>query len=196
MAKGRATAASPRPKTLVIGGAGFLGLHIVKQLQASGEYDVVVFDQERATRGTAAACSDLPDSVELRMGDIRTPSQVIEACEGAEVVFLCATARPRDGSRPTQDAVMESIHVANLEDDELMRAVNIAGTTSVIDACVQGKVKKLIYTSCASGELPLSFQHTTTHMQIHIHAISPPLALPPPQPAPIICPPPPSPSGG
>jgi nucleoside-diphosphate-sugar epimerase len=155
MAPADIKATASRPKALVIGGAGFLGLHIVRQLLESGEYNVAVFDQERAARGTAAACSDLPASVEYREGDIRTPSQVIDACEGAEVVFLCATARPRDGSRPKQDAVMESIHVANLEDDELMRAVNIAGTTSVIDACVQCKVKKLIYTSCASGELSL-----------------------------------------
>ena len=54
---------------------------------------------------------------------------------GVKVVFHVATAAPT-----SENALSEN----------LMRRVNIDGTQHVVDACVQERVEKLIYTSSAS----------------------------------------------
>lgn len=113
-------------KCLVTGGAGFLGRHIVQQLVDSGKYQVVVFDI-RPLEGFKG--------VVTIVGDLRKPSDVQGAVEGCEVVFHVATAAPT-GSNALNLALMDG--------------VNVKGTQNVIDACIQHKVSKLIYTSSAS----------------------------------------------
>ena len=58
---------------LVIGGSGFLGQHLVRQLLESGEWEVTVFD----VRGGA------DERARIVVGDLRDQQQVIDACKGA-----------------------------------------------------------------------------------------------------------------
>ena len=58
---------------LVIGGSGFLGQHLVRQLLDSGDWTVTVFD----VRGGA------DERARLVIGDLRDQQQVINACGGA-----------------------------------------------------------------------------------------------------------------
>lgn len=133
-ASGATTTAAPatangRRLALVTGGGGFLGRHIVEQLLATGNYDVRVFDIRAPAPGTAIA------AVEYVVGDLRKPDDVRTACAGADVVFHVATASPTG---------------ANAYNHALMRGVNVDGTRNVIEACVAGGVRTLIYTSSAS----------------------------------------------
>ncbi|HMO58151.1 MAG TPA: NAD-dependent epimerase/dehydratase family protein [Roseiflexaceae bacterium] len=105
--------------SLVIGGAGCVGRHVVAVLLQRG-HQVRVFDREACT---------VPQ-VESIMGDIRDPSAVAQACRGVTTVFQTASIIDvRPGS------------------DRLLRAVNIDGNRHVIAACHASGVRRLIYTS-------------------------------------------------
>jgi nucleoside-diphosphate-sugar epimerase len=122
----------PKPKggvALVVGGAGFLGKHIVSQLLESRRYTAVrVFD--------IRPCG-LPGADE-RVGDLRKPEDVQAAVDGVDVVIHVATATPTS---------------ENSLNKQLMDDVNVKGLQHVIDACKAAGVKKLVYTSSASGGL-------------------------------------------
>jgi len=64
--------------------------------------------------------------------DLRDKSQVLKACQGAEVVFHMAAPD------------------SSINNYELHYSVNVKGTKNVIDACIEHKVKRLIYTSSPS----------------------------------------------
>jgi dTDP-L-rhamnose 4-epimerase len=77
-------------KTLVTGGAGFIGSHLVKELVAIGD-EVVVLDslEEQVHEG---APPDLPNSVELIVGDVGNPELADRALAGADRVVHLAAA--------------------------------------------------------------------------------------------------------
>lgn len=111
---------------LVVGGAGFLGRHIVSQLLESRRYaSVRVFD--------IRPCG-LPGADE-RVGDLRKPSDVAAAVDGVDVVIHVATATPTS---------------ENSLNKQLMDDVNVRGLQHVIDACRAAGVRRLVYTSSAS----------------------------------------------
>ncbi|KAF8068313.1 Nsdhl [Scenedesmus sp. PABB004] len=124
-AAGRPGMAPKKRTALVVGGAGFLGQHVVRQLSESGRYDVRVFDIRPA---------GLP-GVESVVGDIRRPADVAAAVEGVDVVIHVATATPTS---------------ENALNKTLMDEVNVAGTANVIAACRAAGVRALVYTSSAS----------------------------------------------
>jgi sterol-4alpha-carboxylate 3-dehydrogenase (decarboxylating) len=114
-----------KTNALVIGGAGFLGQHLVRALLRKGSYKVSVFDIRPSSEA----------DVETIVGDLRKPDDVLQACKGRDVVFHCATASPS---------------AANASNEELMYAVNVRGTEHVVAACKAGGIPKLVYTSSAS----------------------------------------------
>jgi dTDP-L-rhamnose 4-epimerase len=77
-------------KTLVTGGAGFIGSHLVRELVGRGD-DVVVLDslQEQVH---ANAATDLPDSVELIVGDVGDVALADRALAGVDRVVHLAAA--------------------------------------------------------------------------------------------------------
>ena len=77
---------SSRPQCLVIGGAGFVGQHLVYQLLDQGRYDVSVFDIRPLQNQHARSIQ----------GDLRQPSEVETACEG--VLMLCQEALSKKSS--------------------------------------------------------------------------------------------------
>lgn len=123
---------------MVTGGRGFAARHLVEMLI---KYEMF-----------AVRIADLPSSIDLepyeengilgealRSGracyvsaDLRHKAQVLKALEGVEVVFHMAAPN------------------SSINNYQLHRSVNVQGTKNVIDACVELKVKRLIYTSSPS----------------------------------------------
>lgn len=136
-------------KTLtVIGGAGFVGSHLVDQLLEHGPASVRVLDNlKRGTRSNLERALEDP-RVELIEASVTEPTVVRDAVTGADGVF----------------------HLAALWLDECLnnpRAavdVNIGGTYNVIEACHDAGVKRIVYSSSASVygnalEIPMTEEH-------------------------------------
>jgi nucleoside-diphosphate-sugar epimerase len=111
-------------KVLVTGGGGFLGSAICRLARARGD-EVVSLSRSRH------AALD-PLGVRQASGDIASLDAVMDAAEGAAVVFHVA-ARPGAWGR--------------LED---YYAVNVTGTDNVLAACAMHGIPKLVYTSTPS----------------------------------------------
>src|SRR5215211_8411079 len=77
-------------KTLVTGGAGFIGSHLVRALVERGE-DVVVLDSLEA-QVHGGSPSELPSSTELLIGDVGDPELVDRALAGCERIVHLAAA--------------------------------------------------------------------------------------------------------
>jgi len=76
-------------KTLVTGGAGFIGTHLVRELVRRGDEVVVLDSLEEQVHG--ATNPDLPDGVELIVGDVGDRQAADRALAGAgRVVHLAA----------------------------------------------------------------------------------------------------------
>jgi len=106
---------------LVTGGAGFLGINLVRYLLDRGQevtsLDVGEFDY-----------ADCRDRVRIVAGDIRDSSAVAEATEGADVVVHCAAALP-------------------LYSREDIFSTDVDGTRNVIAAAHQRGVKRFVHVS-------------------------------------------------
>ncbi|KAG6657248.1 hypothetical protein CIPAW_04G076700 [Carya illinoinensis] len=123
---------------VVTGGRGFAARHLVEKLIAYDMFSVRIADlgptidleptEEKGPLGEA-----------LRSGravyvqtDLRNQAHEVKACEGAEVVFHMAAPN------------------SSINNYHLHHSVNVEGTKNVIDACIELKVKRLIYTSSPS----------------------------------------------
>lgn len=137
-------------RVLIIGGAGFIGSHVVSELLRTDVGEVLVYDN--LTRGkltnlgdslTDPRCRIFPDG-----GDIRDTDVLGRAMQGVDgVVHLAAMwlLHCKDYPRTAFD-------------------VNVAGTFNVLEACVQNRVKRLVYSSSASVygdavEVPMTEDH-------------------------------------
>lgn len=121
-------------RILVIGGAGFVGSHIVDQLLREPVAQVVVLDNfVRGTRANLEAAS--PDRrLEVVEGSITDLPLLERLMAGTDHVFLLAALW-----------LHECVHHprAALE-------VNVVGTYNVIEAAQKARVKRLVYSSSAS----------------------------------------------
>ncbi|KAL4648862.1 sterol-4-alpha-carboxylate 3-dehydrogenase, decarboxylating [Arapaima gigas] len=106
----------------VIGGSGFLGRHLVEQLIARG-YSVSVFDIRQSY--------ELP-GVTFHLGDLCDKQALLSALQGVSLVFHCASPAPSS------------------DDRALFQKVNMDGTCTVLQACREAGVQKLVLTSSAS----------------------------------------------
>lgn len=137
-------------KVLVIGGAGFIGNFVVREVLKHPVKEVVIYDN--FARGKADNIKDVLDDERCTVfpfgGDIREIDILDKAFEGIDYVFHLAAMwllHCKDFPRTAFD-------------------VNIAGTFNVLEACVKHKVKKLIYSSSASvygdaKEVPMTEDH-------------------------------------
>ena len=129
-------------KALVTGGAGFIGSHIVQGLLKEG-HEVTVLDN--FSTGFLDNLEEVKHQIELIDGDIRKPEHLKKAIRGAEVVFHQA-ALP-SVSRSMLDPVSTS-------------EINVGGTSNVLEAARQAKVRRVVFASSSSvyGESPDPFR--------------------------------------
>jgi nucleoside-diphosphate-sugar epimerase len=117
-------------RTLVTGGAGFIGSSIARALLARGD-DVRILDDF-----FSGFPENVPEGAELLKGDIRDPDAVRAACRGVEVVFHEAAVR----------SVPKSV-------DDPMRSndVNVTGTLTVLMGAEAEGVRRVVYASSSSA---------------------------------------------
>ena len=137
-------------KCLVIGGAGFIGSFVVTELLKENVGEVIIYDN--FARGKKEylneALKDKRCSIYPVGGDIREIDILNDAMKGIDYVFCLAAMwllHCKDYPRTAFD-------------------VNIAGTFNVLEACVNNKIKKLVWSSSASVygdavELPMTEAH-------------------------------------
>jgi UDP-glucose 4-epimerase len=121
-------------KILVVGGAGFVGSHLVDLLVKEDVGEVVVFDN--FVRGRRANLTEAMRSPKLRLieGDIRDTAALDRAMQGADYVFHLAALW-----------LLQCV-----EDPRAAVDVNITGTFNVIEAAQRARVQRLVYSSSAS----------------------------------------------
>jgi len=107
-------------RTLVTGGAGFLGINLVRYL----------FERGREVTSLDFAEFDYPERDRIRVvaGDIRDPDKVAEAMEDVDLVVHCAAALP-------------------LYKKEDILSTDVEGTRTVIDRAHQSAVQRFIHVS-------------------------------------------------
>lgn len=137
-------------KVLVIGGAGFIGSFVVRELLEHNVSEVVIYDN--FTRGKMENIEYLLKDKRCRIyengGDIRDIDLLNDAMKGVDYVFHLAA--------------MWLLHCKDFPRTAFK--VNIEGTFNVLEACVANRVKKLIYSSSASVygdavEVPMTENH-------------------------------------
>jgi UDP-glucose 4-epimerase len=123
-------------KILVIGGSGFIGSFVVRELLRHKVKEVVIYDN--FARGKMDNIQDLLADPRCTIfpfgGDVKDIDILDKAIEGKDYVFHLAA--------------MWLLHCKDFPRTAF--EVNIAGTFNVLEACVRHKVKKLIYSSSAS----------------------------------------------
>jgi UDP-glucose 4-epimerase len=121
-------------RILVIGGAGFVGSHIVDQLLAGPVREIVVLDNfVRGTRANLARAAADP-RVRVVEGSVTDLALLAELMEGTDYVFHLAALW-----------LFECVHEPRKALD-----VNVVGTYNVVEAARLAGVKKVVYSSSAS----------------------------------------------
>ena len=137
-------------KVLVIGGAGFIGAFVVKELLKEDVKEVIIYDN--FARGKMSNINESLEDPRCYVyptgGDLRETDILNDAMKDVDYVFHLAAMwllHCKDYPRTAFD-------------------VNIAGTFNVLEACVKNNIKKLIYSSSASVygdalEVPMTEDH-------------------------------------
>lgn len=116
-------------RILVVGGAGYIGAHVVKELLQAG-YDVRVFDNL-----STGQKENLFKEAEFVQGDILDCASIEKAMKGIDgVVHLAA-----------KKAVGES-----MEKPDLYASNNLNGTINVLNAMMKENVKYFVFSSTAA----------------------------------------------
>ncbi|MEO5670661.1 MAG: NAD-dependent epimerase/dehydratase family protein [Ramlibacter sp.] len=137
-------------RCLVIGGAGFIGSHVVAELLKTEAQSVSIYDN--FARGKRAYVepylADPRCTVYPHGGDVRDVDLLNDAVSGADVVVHLAA--------------MWLLHCRDFPRTAFH--VNIEGTFNVLEACARHGVERLVYSSSASvygdaAEVPMTEEH-------------------------------------
>jgi UDP-glucose 4-epimerase len=131
------------PSSLVTGGCGFIGSHLVEALVARGERVRVLDDLSSGTEANLAA---VRSQVELLRGSVTDSALVRQAAQGQEVIYHLAAV----------PSVVQS-----LIDPLTCHEVCATGTLYVLEAARQAGVRRVVYASSSSayGNLPGRLRH-------------------------------------
>jgi UDP-glucose 4-epimerase len=121
-------------KYVVTGGAGFIGSSLVRGLLAQGAGKVVVIDN--LLSGHERNLEEVRASIEFHRVDIRRFDEVAALVRDADAVFHLAAipSVPRSIADPIPS-----------------HQVNVDGTFNVLQACVQGHVRRVVYAASSSA---------------------------------------------
>lgn len=137
-------------RILVIGGAGFIGSHVVEELVKEDVEEIAIYDN--FTRGCQENIREALRDPRVRVfelgGDILHTDILHEAVKGKDYVFHLAA--------------LWLLHCQDFPRSAFK--VNVEGTFNVLEACVRNDVKKLVYSSSASVygdavEIPMTEDH-------------------------------------
>lgn len=119
-------------RSLVTGGAGFIGSNLVERLLHEG-HEVRVLDNYET--GNKDNLTEFLNDIELFEGDIRDAALVKRAISGADFVF--------------HQAALSSVP-RSIADPIASNAVNVDGTLNVLMAAREANVQKVVYASSSS----------------------------------------------
>lgn len=121
-------------KYVVTGGAGFIGSALVRSLLALGDGSVEVIDN--LSTGRLDNLSEIASRVSFHQADIRDYDVIRPMIAGADTVFHIAAipSVPKSIVEPVPS------HESNID-----------GTFNVLRACVEGKVRKVVYAASSSA---------------------------------------------
>ena len=119
-------------KSIVTGGAGFIGSHLVDEL-LSLKHDVTVLDN--FSTGRPDNLSHVQDKIKLINCDISKKDKWISEFEGVDWVFHIAA--------------LADI-VPSIQNPEGYFNANVLGTLNIVEACKKNKIKRIIYLASAS----------------------------------------------
>jgi len=137
-------------RVLVIGGAGFIGSHVIGELLKTAVAEVVIYDN--FARGKQSNIKPYLSDPRCRIypngGDVRDVDVLNDAMQGMDAVVHLAA--------------MWLLHCKDFPRTAFH--VNIEGTFNVLEACVRNNVQRLVYSSSASVygdavEVPMAENH-------------------------------------
>jgi dihydroflavonol-4-reductase len=114
----------------VTGGTGLVGGYLLRQLLKEGKKIKALY----RSRFPVLLNRDEINAIEWIEGSLFDTSLLIEICSGVDEVYHCAG--------------LVSFNPAKKAD--LMR-VNVRGTTNIVNACIEGSVRKLVHVSSVSA---------------------------------------------
>lgn len=118
---------------LLIGGSGFLGLHLIQQFHSLPEPPSIhVFDLRPLPSPLPKCFTFTEDDITFHQGDITSPQDVARAIEQSQCDVVVHSASPVHG-----------------QPQQIYEKVNVEGTANVIAVAKQCHVKALVYTSSA-----------------------------------------------
>jgi len=144
---------SEKKIVLVVGGAGYIGSHVVKALRDTGKSPVVFDNLSNGLR------ENLLPGIPFILGDTLKPEQLESAMSGVDSIIHMAALK----------AAGES-----MAEPEKYAKNNISGTINLLNVATAAKVKYFVFSSSAAvyGEpqyLPLDESHPTAPMNFYGH---------------------------
>ena len=112
---------------MVIGGAGFIGRNLLKELKENNDYNLFSFDLIESIEG-----------IESIIGDILDQKLLINSLKNIDVVFIKA------GILGNPEESM------NINSFDKYFNINLVGLNNILEACILNNIKKIIYDSSIS----------------------------------------------
>ena len=116
-------------QTLITGGAGFIGSHLVHMLVEQG-HQIRILDN--LSSGKAESLGSVREHVDLIIGDVRDPESIAQAAHGCQAMIHLAA--------------MVSV-VQSVEQPRVCYETNLIGTLNVLDAARRAKIQRVVLAS-------------------------------------------------